>query len=61
MLSKQNLILNRQIKNFYVRQRELERDHGRVLIIHEGHEGGCMKEIIKGSIYNKFSRFSPPR
>ena len=35
-----------------VRQRELEREHGRVLIIHEGHEGGYMKDIVKGSIIN---------
>ena len=44
ILSQQNLILNRQI------QRELEREHGSVLIIHEGNEGRCMKDILKGSI-----------
>ena len=31
---------------------ELEREHGGVLIIHEGHEGGYMKDILKGSITN---------
>ena len=36
---------------------ELEREHGRVLIIREGHEGGYMNDILKGSII----RFSPPR
>ena len=28
------------------------REYGRVLIIHEGHERGYMKDILKGSIIN---------
>ena len=47
ILSKQKLILNRQVQ-----KRELEREHGRVLIIHEGHEGGYMNDILEGSIIN---------
>ena len=35
-----------------VRQRQLEKEHGRVLIMHEGLLVGYMKDILKGSITN---------
>ena len=42
-----------------VRQRELEKEHGRVLIMHEGLVVGYMKDILKGKVIFKLVPFLP--